>query len=73
MATQSPSSDATGQHADQSLTRYDLLLAAMPVPMAAGAAAAAASSLPSVSGLGVGALLSATLVVYGLFCEPPAA
>ena len=73
MATRNPSSDSTGQHADQSLTRYDLLLAAVPVPMAVGVAAAAASSLPSVSGLGAGPLLSATLVVYGLFCESPAA
>lgn len=73
MATRNPSSDGTVQHTDESPSRYDLLLAAVPVPMVAGAAAAAMSSLPPANGLGVGALLSAMVVVYGLFCDPPAA
>lgn len=73
MGTRNPSSDGTVQQTDESLSWYDLMLAAVPLPMVVGAAAGAAGSLPPAGGLGVGALLSATVVAYGLFCDPPAA
>jgi hypothetical protein len=53
------------------VSRYDLLLAAMPVPLAAGVGYAAATGLPTAGGLGVGSLLSAILLAYGLFFDAP--
>jgi hypothetical protein len=71
MATRNPQSDSAGTFDDQSLSRYDLLLAAVPVPLVAGVAAAVSSSLPAVSGLGLGSALSMLFVLYGLFLDAP--
>jgi hypothetical protein len=73
MATRNPTSSSTGQVVDQSLSRYDILLALMPVPLVAGIVAASLSSLPTVSGIGLGSLLSLPLLVYGLFFDSPTA
>lgn len=73
MATKNPTSDGTGQHADQSLSRYDFLLALMPLPIVAGVAATAMGDLPTVGGLGFGSFLSALVVGYGLFLDNPSA
>jgi|APHM01.1.fsa_nt_gi hypothetical protein len=72
MATNNHSSDATGEYANQSLSRYDLLLAAVPVPLVTGAVTAATLGTPPVTnGLGVGAFVSTLIVLYGLFFAPP--
>jgi hypothetical protein len=73
VAIKNPNSDGPVQHADQSFSRYDLLLALMPLPIVAGVAATAVGQLPTVGGLGFGSLLSALVVGYGLFLDNPSA
>ncbi|QZX98324.1 hypothetical protein [Halobaculum rubrum] len=52
-------------------SKYDLLLAAVPTLLVAGAVGAARLALPASVGTGLGSLLAALLVGYGLFVEPP--
>lgn len=52
-------------------TRYDGLLAAMPVSLASGAAAGWISAVPTLAGIGAGGLLAALLVSVSLFVVPP--
>jgi hypothetical protein len=74
MATSNHSSDSTGEYANQSLSRYDLLLAAVPVPLVTGVAAAGTlGTLPVTNGLGAGAFVSMLIVLYGLFFATPGA
>ncbi|MFB6176203.1 MAG: hypothetical protein ABEI99_03475 [Halobaculum sp.] len=73
MATKNPNSDGLAQHADQSLSRYDFMLALMPLPIVAGVLATVVGQLPTVSGLGFGSFLSALVVGYGLFFDNPSA
>ena len=70
MATNTTPSDGTAQ-TNGSFTRYDLLLLAMPVPLIAGWAGAHAADAPVVGGMGVGSILSAALLAYGLFVDTP--
>ncbi|MFB6221336.1 MAG: hypothetical protein ABEH90_07835 [Halolamina sp.] len=53
------------------VSRYDLLLAALPMPLFVGALVGRATAAPFVDGLGAGALLAALLLAYGLFVDPP--
>ena len=55
----------------QSPTRYDGMLAAMPVPVVAGAAAGWGLAIPYAVGVGLGSLLAGLLVVVSLFVVPP--
>ncbi|MFC6794868.1 hypothetical protein ACFQFH_11665 [Halobaculum halobium] len=54
-----------------SLTKYDLLLAAVPALLLGGTLAAVRLALPVSLGTGLGSLFAALLVAYGLFVEPP--
>ncbi len=72
MATSNHSSDSAREYANQSLSRYDLLLAAVPVPLVTGVAAAGTlGTLPVANGLGAGALVSMLIVLYGMFFAAP--
>lgn len=52
-------------------TRYDGLLAAMPVSLAGGAAASWLLAVPFAIGVGAGSLLAACFVAISLFVVPP--
>ncbi|MXR40010.1 hypothetical protein GRX01_01375 [Halobaculum sp. WSA2] len=75
MSVRDPSSDDVVPGADRvgpvSPSKYDLLLAAVPALLLAGAAAATRLALPASVGTGLGSLLAALLVGYGLFVDPP--
>ena len=72
MATSTSPSDGIVRTTDDvRVSRYDLLLAAMPVPMLVGWLGAVVVGLPTVSGMGVGSVFSALLLAYGLFVAPP--
>ena len=53
------------------LTRYDLLLAALPVPLLTGLLVALSTDLPTAVGVATGSLGSAALLGYGLFVAAP--
>lgn len=53
------------------LSRYDLLLLAIPVPLVGGLLAGVAFSGPLVEELGAGALLAVLFIAYGLFVDAP--
>jgi hypothetical protein len=52
-------------------SRYDLLLAVLPLPLVLGMATSALVSAPVSIGAGLGGLPSAALLAYGLFYRPP--
>ena len=52
-------------------SRYDLLLAALPVPLLVGAALGAAGAISLTLGLWLGSLLSLPLLAYAVFLDPP--
>ena len=52
-------------------TRYDGLLAAMPVSVVGGVAAGWWSALSMIAGISVGGVIAAALVVVSLFVVPP--
>ena len=52
-------------------SRYDLLLAVLPLPLAFGTAAAALLGVPTALGVGLGGIPSALLLAYGLFLDAP--
>lgn len=54
-------------------SRYDLYLALLPAPLAAGILAALVTSVPVPYGAGAGALPSALVLCYGLFRDAPRA
>lgn len=56
-----------------SLSRYDLYLALLPVPLIAGILAALGTPTPLSYGAGAGALPSALVLCYGLFRDAPTA
>lgn len=53
------------------VSEYDLLLAAIPLPLVAGLLAVAAGPLPMTAGVGSGSTLSLLLVVYALSVGAP--
>ena len=75
MSVRDPSSDdvvpGVGRAGLVSPSKYDLLLAAVPALLLAGTVAATRLSLPASVGTGLGSLVAALLVGYGLFVEPP--
>ncbi|SHG70556.1 hypothetical protein [Halobaculum gomorrense] len=75
MNVRDPSSNDLVSGADParllSPSKYDLLLAVVPALLVAGAVAGTRLALPPSVGTGLGSLLAALLVGYGLFVEPP--
>lgn len=55
----------------EQLTRYDLLLAVLPLPLFAGAGVSAVATVPVSAGIAVGSILAAILVTYALFVDAP--
>lgn len=53
------------------MSKYDLLLALLPLPLVVGIGIAAVAPVPTAVGAGVGGLPSALLVGYGLFGLTP--
>jgi hypothetical protein len=54
------------------VSRYDLLLGVLPLPLLSGAAAGALAAIPSTAGIALGSLPSLLLLLYGLFVDAPA-
>lgn len=53
------------------VSRYDLYLALLPVPLLLGAVGALATAAPPAYGAGVGALCASPLLAYSLFYDAP--
>jgi hypothetical protein len=53
------------------LTRYDLLLALLPVPLLLGASLSRWTSIPETLGVGAGSLCAALLVIYAITVGAP--
>jgi hypothetical protein len=64
-----------GNRIDEScrLSRYDLFLALLPMPLLLGLAGATVTAAPLSAGAGVGSLPSAAMLAYGLFVDGPSA
>ena len=75
MSVRDPSNDdivpEAGSVGPVSPSKYDLLLAAVPTFLVAGAVAATQLALPASVGTGLASLVAALLVGYGLFVDPP--
>jgi len=56
---------------DESPTRYDGLLAAMPLPVAGGALAGWLSAVPTALAVGAGSAIAGVFVALSLFVVPP--
>lgn len=52
-------------------TRYDGLLAAIPVSVAGGSAAGWLLAIPTIAGIGAGGVVASLLVAVSLFVFPP--
>jgi hypothetical protein len=57
---------------DSTVTRHDLLLLTLPVPLLASALAGVLTRTPLHLSVGAGSLPAALLVAYGLFVDAPA-
>ena len=57
--------------AQSKITRYDLLLAMLPLSLLGGAAIGSLWTLPLHAGVALGAIPSMLLVGYGLFADAP--
>ncbi|WP_156105576.1 hypothetical protein [Halobellus rufus] len=55
----------------QSVSRYDLLLAALPIPLLLGIGSGVLTDLPLAAAAGLGSVPSALLLAYGLFVHAP--
>lgn len=55
------------------LTRFDLFLLALPIPLLLGFGAASLTTMPSHLGVVLGGVPSAALLCYGLFIGGPTA
>jgi hypothetical protein len=53
------------------MSRYDLLLAVLPLPVLLGAFASLVTSVPDPLGIGIGSLPSALLLVYAVTVGAP--
>ncbi|WP_435062270.1 hypothetical protein [Halobaculum sp. EA56] len=75
MSVRDPSSDGFGRAVTRSgdvpLSKYDLLLAAVPVLLLAGTVGGTTLPLPTTVGTGLGSVVAAILVGYGLFVASP--
>ncbi|GAB3413090.1 hypothetical protein GCM10027435_06630 [Haloparvum alkalitolerans] len=65
--------DGNDGNGGPSRSEYDWLLAAIPVPLLAGWTTAPVVGSSATLGLGVGAVVAATLVAYALFGVTPSA
>lgn len=54
------------------VSRYDLLLGLLPLPLFSGAVAGAVATIPAIAGVALGSVLSLLLLLYGLFVDAPA-
>lgn len=54
------------------VSRYDLLLAVLPLPLACGTLVATLVGAPTALGVGIGGIPSMLLLAYGLFFDAPA-
>jgi hypothetical protein len=55
------------------VSRYDLLLWVLPLPLLLGAAYGATATVSLSTGVGLGGLPSLVVLAYGLFVDDPAA
>ncbi|SEP21423.1 hypothetical protein SAMN04487948_1226 [Halogranum amylolyticum] len=62
---------STGRTDHETVSRYDLVLAVLPVPLAVGAVGGLLTSVPTAIGAGAGGLPSALVVGYGPFVDTP--
>jgi hypothetical protein len=69
MSVRTTRSDSIGLPTTPS--RYDLLLALLPVPLLLGAFVSAVTSVPTVVGVGAGCVPSAALFGYAILIAPP--
>jgi hypothetical protein len=53
------------------VSRYDLLLGVLPLPLLSGAVAGAVGTLSPTAGVALGSVPSLLLVLYGLFVDAP--
>jgi len=63
-----------GRIVNSQLSQFDLLLAAIPLALAAGIASSFVGAIPFFLGIGTGAAVAAALVGYGIYVvtrEPP--
>ncbi|WP_148414846.1 hypothetical protein [Haloferax sp. KTX1] len=67
MRTRTPNSDSIVSEA----TRYDAILATLPLPLAVGTAVGVLSPLPISPVVGASGLVSAAVLAYGLFVATP--
>ncbi|WP_144905270.1 hypothetical protein [Halobellus captivus] len=58
---------------NDTVSRYDLLLAALPIPLLLGIGSGVATDMPVALGVSVGGIPSALLLGYGLFVDAPTA
>lgn len=58
---------------DRRFSRYDLLLALLPLPVLFGLAGATVTAAPLSTGAGLGSIPSVLLLAYGLFVDGPSA
>jgi hypothetical protein len=54
------------------VSRYDLFLGLLPLPLVSGAVAGEVAAIPSLAGVALGAVPSILLLLYGLFVDAPA-
>jgi hypothetical protein len=54
------------------VSRYDLLLGILPLPLLSGAVASVLAAIPSTAGIALGSVPSLLLLLYGLFVDAPA-
>jgi hypothetical protein len=54
------------------LTRYDLVLLLLPLPLLVGMLGAEMTTVPLSAGVGMGGVPSVALLFYGLFVDGPA-
>ncbi|WP_049894342.1 hypothetical protein [Halogranum rubrum] len=62
---------SAGRTDPETVSRYDLMLAVLPVPVVLGAVGGLLTSVPTALGAGAGGLPSALVVGYGLFVDAP--
>ena len=58
---------------DRRFSRYDLLLALLPLPVLFGLVGATVTAAPLSAGAGLGSIPSVLLLAYGLFVDGPSA
>lgn len=70
MSVRTTRSDSIGL---PTISRYDLLLALLPIPLLCGAFASAVTPIPEATAMGIASLPSALLFVYAITAAAPTA